>query len=234
MAQPKTTAKKTLSKTTKKAKASRKLSVAKHTTKKAVTKKVSKKTATKSSTAKKTAAKKMTITAKSSGKPSTTVMVSNYQGPKAGLNQDVPSITVTGTSGQTIELASLRGKKVVLYFYPKDATPGCTIEGHDFSKLYEHFKAANTEVFGISRDSIKSHEKFKETECFPFELLSDENETACSAFGVIKMKNMYGRQVRGIERSTFIIDANGKLVKECRGVKVPGHVDEVLEFVKSI
>ena len=145
-----------------------------------------------------------------------------------------PTFRAESTGGKTVDLAALRGKNVVLYFYPKDATPGCTIEGHDFSRLKGAFEKAGAVVYGISRDSIKSHEKFKLKENYTVDLLSDENEAVCQNFGVIKMKNMYGKQVRGIERSTFVIDREGKLVKEWRGVKVPGHADEVLEFVKGI
>jgi peroxiredoxin Q/BCP len=138
------------------------------------------------------------------------------------------------TGGRTVALSELKGKAVVLYFYPKDATPGCTIEGHDFSRLNNDFRHTNAEVFGISRDSMKSHEKFKEKENYTIDLLSDEDEKACKIFGVIKMKNMYGKQVRGIERSTFVVDREGKVVKEWRGVKVSGHAEEVLEFVKGL
>lgn len=145
-----------------------------------------------------------------------------------------PEFKADSTGGKTVNLAALRGKNVVLYFYPKDATPGCTIEGHDFSRLKPQFEKAGTEVFGISRDSIKSHEKFKLKENYTVDLLADESENVCQAFGVIKMKNMYGKKVRGIERSTFVIDRDGKLVKEWRGVKVPGHAEEVLNFVKTI
>ena len=123
------------------------------------------------------------------------------------------------------------GKLIVLYFYPRDSTPGCTNEGIDFTNLYQDFKKKNVEIFGISRDSIKSHEKFKEKYNFPFELLSDSEEIACSLFDVIKMKNMYGKQVQGIERSTFLIDSKGMLIKEWRGLKVPGHAEEVLNSI---
>ena len=123
------------------------------------------------------------------------------------------------------------GKLVVLYFYPRDSTPGCTNEGIDFTNLYQDFKKKNVEIFGISRDSIKSHEKFKEKYNFPFELLSDSEEIACSLFDVIKLKNMYGKQVQGIERSTFLIDTEGKLINEWRGLKVPGHAEEVLNSI---
>tara|TARA_B110000027_G_scaffold126618_1_gene145162 strand:+ start:182 stop:568 length:387 start_codon:yes stop_codon:yes gene_type:complete len=128
-------------------------------------------------------------------------------------------------------LKNYLGKLVVLYFYPRDSTPGCTNEGIDFTNLYQDFKKKNVEIFGISRDSIKSHEKFKEKYNFPFELLSDSEETACSLFDVIKLKNMYGKQVQGIERSTFLIDTEGKLINEWRGLKVPGHAEEVLNSI---
>ncbi len=150
------------------------------------------------------------------------------------VGKELPDLTLPGTGGREISLTELRGKRVVLYFYPKDATPGCTIEGHDFTRLHEEFRATNTEVFGVSRDSIKSHDKFKECEHYSIDLLSDEKEEACKLFGVIKMKNMYGKQVRGIERSTFVIDQDGRLVKEWRGVSVPGHAEEVLIFVKTL
>jgi len=121
----------------------------------------------------------------------------------------------------------------VIYFYPKDATPGCTTQGVDFRDAYKKFQALDSEIFGISRDTLKSHESFKTKFTFPFELLSDEEEKACELFTVIKMKNMYGKQVRGIERSTFVIDPNGKLIQAWRGVKVEGHIKEVLQFIKQ-
>ena len=121
----------------------------------------------------------------------------------------------------------------MLYFYPKDNTPGCTTESIAFRDLYAQFEAAGTEIYGLSRDSLRSHENFKAKLDLPFDLISDPDEAVCLQFGVMKMKNMYGKQVRGIERSTFIIDAAGKLVKEWRGVKVPNHADEVLAFVKG-
>lgn len=138
------------------------------------------------------------------------------------------------TSDKTFRLSDYQGKNLVLYFYPKDNTPGCTTEGIQFRELYPQFQAANTEIFGISRDSLKSHEGFKAKLEMPFELISDPDETLCIMFDVMKMKNMYGKQVRGVERSTFVIDGAGTLVKEWRGVKVPGHVDDVLAFVKTI
>lgn len=150
------------------------------------------------------------------------------------LNQAVPDFQLPATSGKTFQLSDFRGKYIILYFYPKDSTPGCTTQGIQFRDAYTDFQSSNSEIFGISRDSLKSHENFKAKFTFPFELLADTEEQACSLFGVIKMKNMYGKQVRGIERSTFIIDTNGKLVKEWRGVKVDGHAAEVLNFIKSL
>ena len=143
------------------------------------------------------------------------------------------NFSLQGTNDLNFELNNFSGKKLVIYFYPKDSTPGCTNEGIDFSTKLTEFKAKNCEVFGISRDSLKSHENFKKKYNFDFELLSDPDETACNIFDVIKMKNMYGKQVRGIERSTFVIDEDGQIIKEWRGVKVNGHVDEVLEFLSS-
>ncbi|WP_311196646.1 peroxiredoxin [Rugamonas fusca] len=135
------------------------------------------------------------------------------------------------TGGQTFQLAGRPARYTVLYFYPKDNTPGCTTESMAFRDLYAQFQAAGTEIYGISRDSLRSHEGFKAKLGLPFELISDPEETLCQQFGVMKLKQMYGKTVRGIERSTFVIDAHGQLVKEWRGVKVAGHVDEVLEFV---
>lgn len=152
----------------------------------------------------------------------------------AQLNRVVPALKLPATGDQTIDLKSLRGKNVVLYFYPKDSTPGCTTEGQDFAANYAKFKRRNTVVLGISRDSVASHEKFRAKYNFPFDLLSDADEKACSIFDVIKEKNMYGRKVMGIERSTFLIDAKGKLVREWRKVKVKGHVDEVLAASKDL
>jgi thioredoxin-dependent peroxiredoxin len=131
-------------------------------------------------------------------------------------------------------LADYRGQWVVLYFYPKDSTPGCTQEGRDFRDQYDNFRALNCQIFGISRDSLKAHDKFKSNEAFPFELISDAEETLCQAFDVIKEKNMYGKKVLGIERSTFIIAPDGHIAHEWRGVKVPGHVDEVFKVLSNL
>lgn len=145
-----------------------------------------------------------------------------------------PEFNLPATSARRISLPELRGKIVVLYFYPKDNTPGCTNESKDFGALNDEFSAAGCEIFGISRDSIKSHENFKAKLELPFDLISDADEVACEAFGVMKMKNMYGKQVRGIERTTFVIDTEGRIAREWRGVKVPGHAAEVLSFVQSV
>lgn len=148
------------------------------------------------------------------------------------IGQPVPDFAFTATSELNAHLSDYQGQYVILYFYPKDATPGCTTEGQDFRDAYSQFKALNTEIFGISRDSLKSHELFKAKQNFPFELISDKDEQLCQLFDVIKMKSMYGKQVRGIERSTFLIDPHGKLVKEWRKVSVKGHIDDVLSVLK--
>ncbi|MBT8136624.1 MAG: peroxiredoxin [Gammaproteobacteria bacterium] len=150
------------------------------------------------------------------------------------LNRVVKDFKADITGDSTLRLKDLRGQKVVLYFYPKDNTPGCTTEGEDFRDNHRKFRRAKAVVLGISRDSLKSHEKFKDKFDFPFDLISDEDEKLCNQFDVIKDKNMYGKKVRGIERSTFLIDENGKLRREWRKVKVKGHVDEVLAAVKEL
>lgn len=149
-------------------------------------------------------------------------------------NQNIIDFSLPSTGNKTFQLASAKGRHVVIYFYPKDNTPGCTTEGQAFRDQFAAFQTANCDIVGISRDSVKSHENFKAKMAFPFELLSDSDETVCEQFGVMKLKNMYGKQVRGIERSTFVIDRNGVLRKEWRGVKVPGHVEEVLAFVQTL
>ncbi|WP_047536090.1 peroxiredoxin [Methylotenera sp. N17] len=150
------------------------------------------------------------------------------------LNQPVPDFALPATSDKTIQLSDFLGKYVVVYFYPKDSTPGCTTQGMQFRDAYADFQQANTDIVGISRDSVKSHENFKAKFSFPFELLADTEEIACGIFGVMKMKNMYGKQVRGIERSTFVINPQGELIREWRGVKVDGHAQEVLTFIQSL
>ena len=150
------------------------------------------------------------------------------------LNKPVKDFSLASTGGDAFKLSGRRGSKLVLYFYPKDNTPGCTTEGMRFRDLHKDFRKARCEVFGISRDSLRSHLGFKAKQGFPFELLSDEDEAVCGQFGVIKMKNLYGKKVRGIERSTFVLDGRGVLVREWRGLKVPGHVEEVLSFVKTL
>lgn len=150
------------------------------------------------------------------------------------LDTKVPDFSMPATSGQTFSLATQAGKVVVIYFYPKDSTPGCTTEGQQFRDLHDQFVAADAVILGISRDSVKSHENFKAKQAFPFELGSDADEAVCNIFGVMKMKNMYGKQVRGVERSTFVIDRSGVLRREWRGVKVPGHAQAVLDFVKTL
>jgi len=150
------------------------------------------------------------------------------------MNRVVADFTAAATGGQAIRLKDLRGKHVVLYFYPKDSTPGCTTEGRDFAALHASFKRANTLIFGVSRDSLASHQKFKEKQGFPFELLSDPEEQLCRAFDVIQEKSLYGRKFMGVVRSTFLIDADGKLRGEWRNVKVKGHADEVLAAARAL
>jgi peroxiredoxin Q/BCP len=149
------------------------------------------------------------------------------------VNDLVPDFSAAATSGQTVTLSSLKGWHVVLYFYPKDSTPGCTQEGQDFRDLHAEFQKLDAVILGVSRDSLKSHENFKCKQEFPFELLSDSDESLCRLFDVIKLKNMYGKQVQGIERSTFLIDPDGKLAAEWRKVSVKGHAAEVLETLRS-
>lgn len=149
------------------------------------------------------------------------------------VGKPIPDFTAPSTQGD-INAASLRGRCAVLYFYPKDNTPGCTTEAQNFRDRYEDFLNADCEVVGISRDSLASHESFIKKQNLPYPLISDPDEALCQLFGVMKMKNMYGKQVRGIERSTFLIDSQGVLVQEWRGLRVPGHVDEVLQAAQSV
>lgn len=150
------------------------------------------------------------------------------------LNHPVDNFVLPSTDEKMFSLADNSGKNLVIYFYPKDDTPGCTTEGQDFRDNWSAFTERNCIIVGVSRDSIESHEKFKEKMGFPFELLSDSEETVCKLFDVLKMKNMYGKQVLGIGRSTFVIDVEGILRKEWRDVKVAGHVQEVLDFVSTM
>lgn len=153
---------------------------------------------------------------------------------KPVIGKKAPAFELPSTGDKTVKLSDLAGKKVVLYFYPKDSTPGCTREGCDFRDSMSRLKRAGAVVFGVSRDSVASHEKFKEKQGFNFDLLSDKDEKACKAFDVIHDKSMYGKIVRGIQRSTFLIDEAGVLRKEWRGLKVDGHVEEVLAALKEI
>lgn len=220
--------KKAKKKTSKKASKKTVKKGAKKTTKKA-TKKMTKKTATKKPAAKKKATKKGA--AKKGGSKKTSIK-KNIASMKVG--EKVSDFHLDSTGSKVFHLNEHQGKVTVLYFYPKDSTPGCTIEGQDFTRLHNEFKQNKAEVYGISRDSMKSHENFKTNQSYTVDLLSDPDEKACQLFGVIKEKNMYGRKVMGIERSTFVIDKEGYLVKEWRGVKVPGHAEEVLEFIKTL
>lgn len=150
------------------------------------------------------------------------------------LNQPVPDFQAQATGDQSITLADLKGKNVIIYFYPKDNTPGCTTEGQDFRDRMEHFMALDTEIFGVSRDSLRVHENFRAKHEFPFHLISDKDEDLCKLFDAIKLKKLYGKEYMGIERSTFLIDKEGVLRQEWRGVKVKGHADEVLDAVKAL
>ncbi len=150
------------------------------------------------------------------------------------IDSHITDFELPATGGKTFKLSEQQGKTTVIYFYPKDSTPGCTTEAQQFRDLYPEFTAANCIVAGVSRDSLRSHENFKTKQELPFELLADTDEVLCSQFSVIKEKKLYGKLVRGIERSTFVIDGDGVLRREWRGVKVPGHVQEVLDFVKTL
>ena len=153
---------------------------------------------------------------------------------EVSLNKPVPDFELPATGDKTVRLSDLRGKNVLIYFYPKDNTPGCTLEGQQFRDHIAEFEQLNTVIFGISRDSVKTHENFKNKQAFPFDLLSDKDETVCNLFGVIQLKKLYGREYMGVDRSTFLIDAEGVLRQEWRSVKVKGHVEEVLTALKSL
>ncbi|MFR0672393.1 peroxiredoxin [Enterobacterales bacterium AW_CKDN230030176-1A_HGKHYDSX7] len=150
------------------------------------------------------------------------------------IDQPVPDFTAQATAGQTVTLSALKGRQVVLYFYPKDSTPGCTTQGQGFRDQLDAFAAANTVVFGISRDGLKSHENFKAKQGFTFELISDKDEMLCQLFDVIKLKKLYGKEYLGVDRSTFLIDRDGVLRQAWRGVKVPGHVEAVLAAAQAL
>ncbi|MDP1539702.1 MAG: peroxiredoxin [Moraxellaceae bacterium] len=149
------------------------------------------------------------------------------------IGQPVPDFSVASTTGEMLTPAAQKGRRYVLYFYPKDATPGCTLESQQFRDLHEQFQEAKCDIYGVSRDSLKSHDKFRDNQCLPFALLSDGDEALCRLFDVIKTKNMYGKHVQGIERSTFVVDENGVLSHEWRKVKADGHAQVVLDAVRA-
>jgi len=149
-------------------------------------------------------------------------------------NSPVQSPSLPATGGEELSIQSFRGQPLVVYFYPRDNTPGCTQEGQAFRDLYQEFEALGCAIVGVSRDSARTHENFKTKHDFPFELIADSDEQLCRQFDVIKEKNMYGKKVMGIERSTFVLDAEGRIVREWRKVKVPGHAEEVLEAVREL
>lgn len=150
------------------------------------------------------------------------------------IGKKIPSFKLPATGNKLLALSDFKGKKLVLYFYPRDNTPGCTVESCTFEKMRSEFSKLNTEIIGVSRDSLKSHDRFREKHGLNFDLISDNEEVLCNIFNVMRVKNMYGKKVRGIERSTFLIDEKSKLVNEWRGVKIDGHVEEVLETVKAL
>lgn len=202
--------------------------------------KLKKKTQLKKVKAKKKVAKKKTAVRKKTVKRAETVKRTSAQKKTAGssassmVGKAAPDFVMPSTGGKNLSFKDFAGKNVVLYFYPKDNTPGCTIEGHDFRRLSAEFDDENAVILGASKDSVKSHEGFR-TKCeFPFDLIADEDEKLCRAFDVIQMKSLYGRKYEGIERSTFVIDGHGRVLKEWRKVKVDGHAQEVLDFVKSL
>jgi len=193
-------------------------------------KKATKKKATEKKTVKKTTKK---AAKKAPAKKTTKKAAASTTAYKFGPGDKVPSLKIPDSTGAVRSLTEFKGKYLVVYFYPKDNTPGCTLEGQDFKRLYSQFQKANCEILGVSKDSVKSHVGFRSKYGFPFELLSDGEEALCRAFDVIQTKSLYGRKFEGIERSTFVIGPDGKVLKEWRKVKVNGHAEEVLEFVKS-
>jgi len=248
-AKKKVVKKKTSKKKATKKKAAKKKAVKKKTTKKkstkkkATKKKAAKKKPVKKRATKKKTAKKNTVKKKSAPKVAKKQNSKEVPAPVANLKvytsqvsigSKIPEFKLPATGEQIVSLSGLEGKKTVIFFYPRDATPGCTIEAHDFTRLKNDFETKNTVVYGVSRDSMKSHEKFKLKQDYKIDLICDENEELCAIFGAIRLKNMYGKKVRGIDRSTFVIDEDGNLLKEWRTVKVPGHADEVLDYIKSI
>lgn len=163
----------------------------------------------------------------------TTKKTSNVQKEDLLIGKKIDKFSLPMTGEKLFRWKDFKGQRIVLYFYPKDMTPGCTIEGHEFTELLPQFKKLNTVVFGISRDSVSKHQKFIEKECYKLDLISDEDEIACQFFDVIKEKNMYGKKVMGIERSTFIINGDGEVEHSWRKVKVEGHAQEVLDYIRT-
>lgn len=223
-------AKKKTAKTQKKSRAVKK---AKSKPLKKVAKKAAKKVA-KKAIAKKAVTKKLKKVKTTPVIVAGTIISSSEPSKAPQIGEVVPNFSIPSTAGQDFVLNNYQGKKVVLYFYPKDSTPGCTTEGYEFSGLQDQFKNQNTEIFGISRNSLLSHDKFKDEQSLTIDLLSDPDEKACKLFDVIKQKNMYGNMVMGVERSTFLLDEKGRLVKEWRKVKAEGHAKEVLAAVKEL
>ena len=204
--------------------------------KKTAKKKKTTKKATKKTTKKATKKTNKKAAKKSAKKPKSAVAMKlgPVSAPQVQVGGVVPEFEAPATGMQSVKLSDFRGKKLVLFFYPKDSTPGCTIEGHDFSNLKGGFEIKNVVVYGVSRDSLTSHENFKSKQSYTVDLISDSDEKLCRIFGTIKNKNMYGKIVQGLDRSTFVIDEEGRLIKEWRGVKVEGHAQEVLDYINSL
>lgn len=200
--------------------------------------KLKKKTQLKKVKAKKKVTKKKAVVRKKTVKRAETVKRTSAQKAASSaatmVGKSAPDFVMPSTGGKNLSFKDFAGRYVVLYFYPKDNTPGCTLEGHDFRRLSREFESQNTVILGVSKDTVKSHEGFRSKCEFPFDLISDEDEKLCRAFDVIQMKSLYGRKYEGIERSTFVIDGHGRILKEWRKVKVDGHAQEVLDFVNSL